>query len=639
MSNRVDSYSRILSNLCIRVWLGAFMCLASASAFSQDEGKAESGVATSQSSDDQAAEIARLIRELGDSDYDTRDEAQRLLAKIGPAAFDALAEAEAGADTEVSRRATYLLRSIRIPWIREDDPADVRQALQGYDALGADKRLLRINEFALMPSDVGTGPLCRIVRFEQREILAKAAALLIIDRPPPEGETLERQRTTIRQTLGTSKRPAARWLMAYEQFFVAPEKSLAAWDALLTEETAALAAKSRDAHAGQIFRLRKRQYAMLVASGRKEQAQAAIAQMILLQPAETQTIVEFITWLTKEKAWDAIEDVAKRHAALFERDSTLVYSLANAQLIAGKTEEAEKTAAKALALDPDDPEEHQLVANRLEKMGLFRWAEREYRYTIEQSPAGSLLALSTSLELAAMFQDQEQFLDAANARQVAVKAIEENAGLREQLELAGESYFSPKRIRASMEFCRAMHHAQAGDREKQIEHLDKATDLYPLDADVLIALYRLPEQDEERRAKTRKLISAAARTFQLEIDRLGADNSDPRYLYRLAVKYNEYAWLVSNTFGDYDLALKYSLKSNEVYENNEAGLLDTLSRCYFAKGDLANAIRTQTKANQLDPHSGAIARQLKFFQEEAAKIDAARKGETPLVAPRATEPD
>jgi tetratricopeptide (TPR) repeat protein len=591
------------------------------------------------SSDAQAAKIARLIRELGDPEYDTRAEAQRQLAKLGPAAFDALAEAEAGSDAEVSRRATYLLRSIRIPWIRDDDPADVRQALRAYEALDADKRLLRINEFALMPSDIATGPLCRIVRYEQREILAKAAALLIIDRPPPEGKTLERQRTTIRQTLGTSKRAAARWLMAYEQFFVAPDKSMTAWDGLLTEETAALAAKSRDAHAGQIFRLRKRQYAMLLASGRKEDAKAAIAQMVLLQPAETQTLVEFIAWLTKEKAWDAIEDVAKRHAALFERDSTLVYSLANAQLIAGKMDEAEKTAAKALALDADDPEEHQLVANRLEKMGLFRWAEREYRYSIEHSPAGSLLALGSGLELAAMLQDQEQYLEAANARQAVVKTIGENAGLREQLELAEESYFSPKRLRAAMEFCFAMHHAKAGDRAKQIEHLDKAVDHYPFDADVLIALYRLPEQDEERRARTRKLISTAARTFQLEIDRREADSADPRYVYAVAVKHNEYAWLVSNTFGDYDLALKYAIKSNEVYETNEAGLLDTLGRCYFAKGDLENAIRIQTKANQLDPHSGAIARQLKLFQEEAAKLDAARKGEMPVVVPRATEPD
>ncbi|RIK77298.1 MAG: hypothetical protein DCC68_17625 [Planctomycetota bacterium] len=585
------------------------------------------------------ADIARLIRELGDADYDTRDEAQRQLARLGPLAFDALAEAEAIADAEVSRRATYLLRSIRIPWIRDDDPADVRAALRNYDALDAAKRLQRINEFAFMPSDVGTGPLCRIVRYENRAVLAKAAALLIIDRPPPEGETLARQRTTIRQTLGTSKRTAARWLLAYQQFFDEPDKALAAWDALLAEETAALAAKSRDANAGQVFRLRKRQYAMLVAAGRKDDAQAAIAQMVLLQRAETQPLVEFIAWLTKESAWDAIDDLAKRHAALFDRDAALMYALASAQLTAGKQDEAEKTAERALAISPDDPEEHNLVANRLEEMGMFRWAEREFRYAMEHSPPASLLAISSGLELAAMLQDQERYLDAAKARETVVKTIDANAGLREQLELAEGSYFTPKRIRAGMEYCYAMHSAQQGDRAKQIEHLDKAAGLDPLDADVLIALFRLPEQDESRRTKTRRLIENATRAFELAIAEREAEPADPDSERRLAIKYNEYAWLVSNTFGDFDLALKYSIKSNDVFDNNEGGLLDTLGRCYYAKGDLDNAIRIQARANQLEPHGGAIARQLKFFREEAAKRDAARAGGPSARVPRASEPD
>jgi Flp pilus assembly protein TadD len=177
--------------------------------------------------------------------------------------------------------------------------------------------------------------------------------------------------------------------MAYEQFFANPDKALAAWDVLLAQETTALAAKSRDANGGQIFRLRKRQYAMLIAAGRKDEAKAAVAQMVQLQGEETQPIFEFIAWLTKEKAWDAIDDLAKRHAARFERDAILGYAHANAQQIAGKKEEAEKTAARALAIDPTNPEAHQVTARRLEDLGLFSWAEREFRYAIEQSPGES----------------------------------------------------------------------------------------------------------------------------------------------------------------------------------------------------------------------------------------------------------
>jgi tetratricopeptide (TPR) repeat protein len=240
-----------------------------------------------------------------------------------------------------------------------------------------------------------------------------------------------------------------------------------------------------------------------------------------------------------------------------------------------------------------------------------------------------------------MLQDQERYLDAAKARETIVKVIAGNAGLREQLEAAEGSYFTPKRIRAGMEYCFAMHYAAEGDRARQVEHLDKAAELDAQDADVLIALFRLSEQDDKRRAKTRALIERATRAFELEIARREAEAVDPLYLQRLAIKYNEYAWLVSNTFGDFDLALKYSIKSNEVHDNSEGGLLDTLGRCYYAKGDLTNAIRIQSKANQLEPHSGAIARQLAFFREEAAKRDAARKGMASggTNAPRASEPD
>jgi tetratricopeptide (TPR) repeat protein len=464
---------------------------------------------------------------------------------------------------------------------------------------------------------------------------------MIVDRPPPEGETLERQRATIRQTLGTSKRTAARWLLAYERFFSEPDKALADWEQLLTEETAALANRSAEASTDQVFRLRKRQYAMLLARDRKDDAQNVIRQMVQLQPAETQALVEFIEWLTKAEAWSAIDELSKRHAGVFEKNPILVYALANAQLSAGKKEEAEKTAARALTIRATEPMTHLVVAHRLADMGLFTWAEREYRFVIENSPDEARLAILAGLTLSAMFQDQQKYLDAAQARETIVKKIEGNPALREQLESSSSSSLAPKRIRAGMEYCYAMHYAAAGDTAKQIEHLDKAAERDPQDADVLIALYRLPNQDEKRRKATRSLIDRATRSFQREIDEyepLAVESED--FQGFLATKYNEYAWLVSNTYGDFDKALHYSIKSNEIHDNAEGGLLDTLGRCYYAKGDLENAIRTQARALQLDPHSGAIARQLAFFREEKAKRDGGKGEAGTIIAPlQATEPD
>ncbi len=45
-------------------------------------------------------------------------------------------------------------------------------------------------------------------------------------------------------------------------------------------------------------------------------------------------------------------------------------------------------------------------------------------------------------------------------------------------------------------------------------------------------------------------------------------------------------------------------------------MLDTLARVYYAKGDLENAVKYQTKAVELEPHSGLIQHQLDLFRKK-----------------------
>jgi tetratricopeptide (TPR) repeat protein len=74
---------------------------------------------------------------------------------------------------------------------------------------------------------------------------------------------------------------------------------------------------------------------------------------------------------------------------------------------------------------------------------------------------------------------------------------------------------------------------------------------------------------------------------------------------------------VGNTTGDYDEAVRLSQRSLEI-RPDYPGYLDTLGRCYYAKGDFENAIKHQSQAVKLDPHSGQIRRQLEFFKKEQA---------------------
>ena len=72
-------------------------------------------------------------------------------------------------------------------------------------------------------------------------------------------------------------------------------------------------------------------------------------------------------------------------------------------------------------------------------------------------------------------------------------------------------------------------------------------------------------------------------------------------------------------------ALRASRRSLELSPDN-AAYLDTLGRCYYALGDLENAIRFQSRAVQLEPSTQQIRRQLEFFRNESA---GAAKAATP----------
>ena len=105
----------------------------------------------------------------------------------------------------------------------------------------------------------------------------------------------------------------------------------------------------------------------------------------------------------------------------------------------------------------------------------------------------------------------------------------------------------------------------------------------------------------------------------------------PDMVERLAEHYNQYAWLISNTEGDQQQALQYSLRSLEL-SPNEPALLDTAGRCYFAIGDLENALRVQRRAVKLMPHSPPLTRQLAEF-EAAAQSEQQDREQHPEQAP------
>ena len=128
---------------------------------------------------------------------------------------------------------------------------------------------------------------------------------------------------------------------------------------------------------------------------------------------------------------------------------------------------------------------------------------------------------------------------------------------------------------------------------------------------MLIAMYRVKDADEAFRKQTVMRIQQAARTVEGYIEQQ-PDN---------AQWYNHWAWLVSNTEGDFAQAVKHSLHSLELSPDSPS-YLDTLGRCYYATGDLENAVRVQREAVRRHPHLQVMRNQLELFESAPAE----RKG-------------
>jgi tetratricopeptide (TPR) repeat protein len=568
-----------------------------------------------------AERTGKLVKQLGDKDYYVRQRAQDELARLGFEAFDALSAATTDGDLEIASRAKYLLRLMRVEWTAEGDPPEVKRCLRDYEFEDGRSREGRMQALAMLPNGQGIAALCRLVRFEKSLLLSKTAAVALLSSQanddPPDAATVE----IVRKALSDCRRPGAVWLLAWTRLGSEPDAVMSEWTKLIGDEQALLQPEPPQVHESNLLAdttseiiagLTRFQITRLKRLGKTEEAIAAIQRLVQLERGNPETLAELLAWLTEQKAWKAVDDLAQRFKPQLAAEPGLLYLLAQAYSEQDEKDRAEETANRAFRLHPGKQQKelihHAAAGQHLRNRGQIAWARREFEHVIQQggdADNDELRVMAQSL-LAEMLHDQGQDLDAAATLEKLVEAID--AGKVTENELNGRR---ANEIRARMDYFFACHWETKEDLAKRQECLDKALKADPADVDVLIACYRLPEQTPEDRANVIELIQkSAAETRELI-------NQDPES----PTSYNQFAWLIGNTEGDFDEALKFSLKSVEL-KPDEAGLYDTLARVYFAKGDLDNAVKNQTKAAELDRHSGLIQRQLDFFrkkQEEKKK--------------------
>ena len=558
-------------------------------------------------------QIDLLIKQLGDKNYYVRQRAQESLAKIGFDAFDALTVATTNDDLEIASRAKYLLRLMRVEWTADNDPLDVKRCLQNYEFEEPQSRELKMRALASLPNGAGIAALCRLVRFEKSLLLSKTAAVTLLNSritaDPPGADLAE----TVRKSLADCRRPGAAWLSAWLRLGREPDAALRDWTRLIDAEQKQPANESSPDIVGALLRF---QIVRLKKLGKTDEAMAAIQRLVALEPGNSETMAELLDWLVRQKAWKAVDELASRFPAQFAAEPGLLYSLAQAYVEQGRKEAAEETALRAFHLNPGKQQRqlihHLMAAQHLRQQGQFAWARREFEHVAETHDGvehDDLTAMALSM-LAEMLHDQGQDMNAANALGKIIAAID--SGKIANPELNGRR---PSEVRARMHYFAACHWDAKGDAKKHREAVDKAIKADPTDVDVLIACYRLPDPSPDYRVKVLRLIKRSIKESRDLIAATQAASEHNAEESGLATACNQLAWLVGNTEGDLDEALRYSQKSVEL-KPDEGGFHDTLARVYFARGDLRNAVQEQAKAAELEPYSGLIQRQLDFFRKK-----------------------
>jgi tetratricopeptide (TPR) repeat protein len=595
--------------------------------------------ASGNSGGEMEANVEALIEQLGHPSYAARVRARESLERIGLQAFDYLHAAQSHPDGEIAMTARYLVSSLLVSWSTDSDPPAVRETLDEYGAQSESERQNRMDRLAELPARQGLAALTRLTRFETSLRLSREAALAIMRGQMSEDPAVRSaEADLIVETLGPNRRQAAEWLRVYVQDLREGAYSATAWDELVRSQRQAMdSGTDPDVTRPVVLELVRVCAARALLAGQKDEALRLATDHLDLIPAETSNLIDASSWAIDNGLHPLVLKLRELHPEPFANQPILLYGAAESILAVQNDEQAaEALAERAAAIDPLTPtsgeaelspkaiEErayrHRETGHQLASRGLFRWAEREYRHVIESLPLTARAAANTRVDLAQLLGDLLRHREVVEVLQPMVRRAEEDQQFARE---AQRQLIDLNAMRSAILFHQGQAEAQGEapeDRAAARQSLLAALELDPRNIDILIAMYRI-EGDETWKTDVRRQIQAFAVMFENLIE-MNQSQSLARARFpnprgELSELYNQYAWLIANTEGDQRKALQYSLKSLEMTPDQSA-LLDTCGRCYFAVGDLENAIRMQRRAIKLEPHEPALLRQLAEFEAALA---------------------
>jgi tetratricopeptide (TPR) repeat protein len=621
----------------------------------------------------QAADpIEQLVAQLGSDDFTERRDAEAELLQLGTATFDYLQAAQSDPDLEIATQSQYLLYRVPIDWVLTDDPAEVRDLMTNYAGVNARERRDIITQLAALEDGMGLAALSRIAHYDMSPVTAKYAAIGVLNTHDAHAKSALSAAKTIAREIGESPRDSARWLRLYATQLKNLRQVDSAWTGLIADETAQLGGEDRTTNSRLILgllqfhvklsqKLGDNQALFEALQGKvsflESQAQSSDANAIrvisrmldkhdvsaldistskysrwiehdaLLAYALTSqreaaypNLALTLAWVLDNREWGVLPLLEKQYEKEIKADRLLLYIIAATRAAADQPDEAAKMADRAFELVAFDLDERNQLGEVIADLGYHDWAEREWRYVIDEVPITSLDSMKARRSIANWcLHDRGEDKAAADLLGEVCDAVDRQKKKAAQkqpapngdpdapyLDETGRFYVNA--LRTQREYFLACHLESEGDYAGQQQHLEAAFRLDHEDPDVLIAMFRLKEADDIYREKVAGRIRRAVDNVEQRIE---SDSEEPMW-------YNHYAWLVGNTQGDFDKAVRYSLRSLELCPNTPS-YLDTLGRCYYAAGDLENAIKYQRQAVAMHPRVNVMQKQLEMFEKALAK--------------------
>lgn len=571
------------------------------------------------------ADIAALVEQLGHPLYEERLDAHRRLLDIGLDAFDVLRDALADSDPEVADASRRLLNELTADWTRRDDAPRVRQWLAAYNTALVGRDLDVVEALAELPGEQAIPALVRLARFDPTDLGSAEAARAVLATRELQANRRRDQAIVasiekLTEEFGPGRRPAAQWLaLAAEEASSAPAP-IAEWRRHFERQRSLYDTSSIDTSEAVVATLAWRWLRASLLAGDDREAVAATDSLVGLSDEEALgRLARGVRWAAEAQRWDAVNKLLSTHADRLDGKRGL-YLLAEVAARQGDKAEADRLAAQALTTPPsaDDATIEDvllgpqvMVARDLYEVGQLEWAIAEYRAAaVSDDPLDGRAAVA-AWRLANLLFDVERYDEAAAALEPIAEAIDRSRPAR------GEYDNLPQEDRgllptsgdliARQRFSAALAARAAGDHDEEMTLLRKAIAASPSDADVLIAMHRVEGAPDAFLADAKRRIDERRREFEREI----WENPDE------ADGYNQWAWLVSNTYGDYDKAVRYSRRSLQIMPET-AGYLDTLGRCLYSAGHIEEAVETQRRAVELEPRMQVLQRQLDEFERAAS---------------------